>query len=36
MLSIGAPQQWKCNNCGFYNVEFPIKEKLNKNIKRKK
>jgi transposase-like protein len=34
-LAIGAPQKWKCNNCEFHNVEFLIKEKLNKNIKRK-
>ena len=36
MLIFGAPQKWKCNNCGFYNVEFPTKEKINKNIKKKK
>lgn len=31
LLTAGAPQKWKCNNCGFYNFEFPIKK--NKNIK---
>ena len=31
----GTSGNWICNKCGFYNVEFPIKEKLNKikNIK---
>ena len=29
----GTPGNWVCNNCGFHNVEFPIKGKLNKKLK---
>lgn len=35
LLVAGVPQNWICENCGFHNFEFPIKEKLNKNLKLK-
>lgn len=33
LLALGAPQRWKCNNCGYYNFIFPEKET---KIKKKK
>ena len=26
--SLGVPQMWKCNKCGFQNYLFPTKEKI--------
>jgi len=35
----GVPGNWVCNKCGFYNANFPVKDKLkeekNKNGKEK-
>ena len=33
MIGLGAPQNWKCNKCGYYNFTFPektIKLKISK------
>ena len=35
-IIFGGPQNWICNNCGFRNIEFPIKTKLKKNVSLKK
>ena len=30
LIKLGSPQGWLCNNCGYSNVIFPEKVKLNK------
>lgn len=28
LSSAGVPQNWICNDCGYHNFLFPVKEKL--------
>ena len=34
LLSLGAPQNWICNDCGYSNIVFP--ELKNKKLKKLK
>jgi len=34
-LAVGAPQNWVCNNCGYYGLIFPEKE-IKTKVKRNK
>ena len=29
-LTLGIPQRWKCNNCGYVNYIFPEAEEIKK------
>jgi len=33
--ALGVPQNWICNDCGYSNIIFPLKETLNKKQKKK-
>ncbi|MEK6840694.1 MAG: hypothetical protein AABX79_01945 [Nanoarchaeota archaeon] len=33
--SLGAPQMWICNSCGYENYVFPKKQLIKKNINKK-